>query len=154
VSCCPTPIQAPATRTPTGIAGRGAHALYHGGETFVGLFRFVLLGVALGAILDVLIRPELVADHFGGLLSIPLAAVAGVPLYVCSCAEVPIALSLLRKGFEPSAILTFLLAGPGISVFSLVMLGSILKPRVLLYYATVFLAGSIAIGWVGRWLLS
>jgi uncharacterized membrane protein YraQ (UPF0718 family) len=94
----------------------------------------------------VFVDPVAVAGAFRGALSIPLAALAGVPLYLCSCAEVPVALSLLRKGLEPSAVLTFLLAGPGVSAFSLAMLTSVLRPRAIAVYAAIFLLGSVAFG--------
>jgi hypothetical protein len=67
-------------------------------------------------------------------------------MYVCSCSEIPIALSLVDKGLEPGAVLTFLLAGPGVSAFSLIMLSSFLRLRAIITYAAVFLLGSIAFG--------
>jgi uncharacterized membrane protein YraQ (UPF0718 family) len=129
-------------------------ALYRAGETFVSLLGWVIFGVLLGAFLSTFLEPEVVTRQLGGALSVPLAALAGVPLYICSCAEVPVALSLERKGLEPAAVLTFLLAGPGVSVFSLALLAGLLRLRVLLVYVLVFLTGSIAIGFLWKGTLS
>jgi hypothetical protein len=119
-----------------------------GGRTFSGLFRFVLVGVALGAVLEVFLDPCSVTGYFQGPLAVPVAALVGVPFYVCSCAEVPVALSLLRKGLEEGAILTFLLAGPGVSVFTLVLLWGALRARAIVAYAGAFLVGSVALGYL------
>ena len=92
--------------------------------------------------------------YLSGAWAIPLAAGAGVPLYLCSCAEVPIALALLREGLDSAALLTFLLAGPGVSVFSLALLSSVLRPRLLVAYAVTFLAGSMLVGFFWKGVVS
>jgi len=47
-----------------------------------------------------------------------------------------------------SALVTFLLAGPGISVFSLILVASLLRKRLLILYVSAFLLGSMALGWI------
>jgi uncharacterized membrane protein YraQ (UPF0718 family) len=118
------------------------------GQMFLSLLRYVGAGVILGGILAVALDPRRVAPYLTGELAIPFAALAGVPLYLCSCAEIPVALSLVRKGLDPAAVLTFLLAGPGVSVFSVVLLSSLLRVRAILLYMGVFLTGSVAVGYL------
>lgn len=133
---------------------RLSRALYRAGETFVSLLGWVVFGVLLGALLTTFLEPDVVTRQLGGAISVPLAALAGVPLYICSCAEVPVALSLERKGLEPAAVLAFLLAGPGVSVFTLALLAGFLRLRVLLAYVLVFLTGSTALGLLWKGVLS
>ncbi|MBN1442734.1 MAG: permease [Planctomycetes bacterium] len=136
---------------PRSAASRIGIALHAGGRTFVSLLPYVALGTALGGILSAALDPSTVTRHLSGPLSVPLAALAGTALYLCSCAEVPVAASLVRQGLEPAAVLTFLLAGPGVSLFSLILLSSVLRLRWILVYAAWFLAGSTVIGfiWLG-----
>jgi hypothetical protein len=136
------------------LRDRAFNAFLHAGDTFVSLSRYLAAGVLLGGVLDACLEPSALADRFTGPLAIPVAAAAGVPLYVCSCAEVPIGLALARKGLDPAAVLTFLLAGPGVSAFSLAMLASFLKKRAVLAYAGVFLAGSMGLGFLWKGLFS
>ena len=132
-------------------AGRGerfVRAWFLAGRIFTSLFGYVGAGVLAGALLAAIQSPGAIARTLSGTAAIPLAAVAGVPLYLCSCAEIPVALSLVRRGLSSGAVLTFLLAGPGVSVFSLTLLSSFLRVRLLLVYAGAFLAGSTLIGLV------
>lgn len=148
-SCCGGP-SSPSRRA----ASRLLLTLYHAGETFTSLLRWVLIGVLLGALLGAWLDPRVVARWLDGVWAVPLAALAGVPLYLCSCAEVPVAVSLVRKGLEPAAVLTFLLSGPGVSLFSLAILSSVLRARWLVVYAALFLAGSTAVGLVWKGVVS
>jgi hypothetical protein len=132
---------------PRGI-GRFVLAWLRGGELFIGFARYLAFGIALGAAIDVLVGPAWVARHLTGPAAVPLAAIAGVPLYVCTCSEIPIALPLMAKGMSQAALVTFLLAGPGVSAFSLALLGSIFRARLLLFYAGMFVVGSMALGWL------
>jgi uncharacterized membrane protein YraQ (UPF0718 family) len=123
-------------------------AWLRGGEILMAFSRYVAIGVILGGIISVLINRDWVTQYLTGAAGIPLAALVGVPLYVCTCSEIPVALPLLELGMSKSALVTFLLAGPGISVFSLILVASLLRRRLLILYASVFLLGSMALGWI------
>jgi len=125
-------------------------AWFLGSRLFVTLLPYVASGIVLGGVLGAFLSPSFVARTLTGPWAIPFAALAGVPLYLCSCAEVPVALSLVRNGLEPSAVLTFLIAGPGVSVFSLALLASFLRPRWIVLYAGTFLLGSTIVGFLWR----
>jgi uncharacterized membrane protein YraQ (UPF0718 family) len=47
-----------------------------------------------------------------------------------------------------------LLAGPGVSAFSLILLGSVFRARLLVLYAGTFLVGSMALGWLAGLVLA
>ncbi len=136
-----------ATSETRGMA-RVALAWLRGGEILVGLAPYLVLGVALGAAIATLATPQWVARHLGGPAAVPIAALAGVPLYVCTCAEIPITVPLVAQGMSPAAVVTFLLAGPGVSAFSFVLLASLFRARLLIMYAGMFLAGSMALGYL------
>ncbi len=138
---------------PPPASSRLIRSFYLGGQLGVSLLRYVIPGTLLGGCLAVWLDPGMVARYVSGPLAVPLAALAGVPLYLCSCAEVPVAVSFARSGLEPAAVLTFLLAGPGVSLFTLVLLWSLLRLRMLIAYAAAFVAGSMAIGFLWKALM-
>ena len=129
-------------------AARFALAWLRAGEFFVGLAPYLAAGIVLGAAIAAATTPQWVARHLTGPAAVPFAALAGAPLYICTCAEIPITAPLMAQGMNPAAIVTFLLAGPGVSLFSFVLLASLFRVRLLLFYAGMFLAGSIALGFL------
>ena len=58
----------------------------------------------------------------GGLLSMAVMFVVGIPLYVCATSSTPLAAALILKGVSPGAALVFLLAGPATNMASLAVL--------------------------------
>ncbi|MBN1418290.1 MAG: permease, partial [Planctomycetes bacterium] len=135
-----------------GAAPAGARrfllAWLRGGEILIGFARYIAIGIAIGAAIGVLVRPEWVGRWFAGAVGVPAAALLGVPLYLCTCSEIPVSLPLLAKGMSKAALIAFLLAGPGVSVFSLVLIGSLFGKRLIVLYAGGFLIGSMLLGWI------
>lgn len=121
-------------------------AWLRGGEILIGFAKYLGIGIVLGAGIAVLVRPEWIVRSLSGAIGIPVAALVGVPLYICTCSEIPVALPLVAKGMSKAALVTFLLAGPGTSVFSLIMIASLFGKRLLIFYAGGFLAGSMILG--------
>jgi copper chaperone CopZ len=66
-----------------------------------------------------------------------------VPMYVCSTGSIPIAAALIMKGLSPGAALVLLIAGPGVSVASLLVVGKSLGKKQLLFYLGSIIFGSI-----------
>ena len=78
--------------------------------------------------------------------SVVVAALLAVPMYVCTCSDVPMVSALITKGMGGGAALAFLLGGPGLSIPSLTMLSGVFKKRLLLVYAAVSLVGCVVAG--------
>ena len=97
------------------------------------------LGIAVAALITVLIPDDLMARHLGGGIgSMLLMLVAGIPMYICATASTPIAAALILKGASPGAALVFLLAGPATNVAALMVLVRILgKKGVVVYLASI-----------------
>ncbi|MFP3984064.1 MAG: SO_0444 family Cu/Zn efflux transporter [Desulfurivibrionaceae bacterium] len=97
------------------------------------------IGVIIGGIITSLIPEDLIKSYLGGgIKSMLLMLLAGVPLYICATASTPIAAALILKGVSPGAALVFLLAGPATNVTSLsVLLGVIGKRGTVLYLSTI-----------------
>ena len=74
----------------------------------------------------------------GGILSILLLMAAGVPIYVCATASVPIAAGFIHMGASPGAALAFLIAGSATNPATFTTVWKVLGRRTaLLYLLTV-----------------
>jgi uncharacterized membrane protein YraQ (UPF0718 family) len=127
---------------------RLGRALTYSLASFAGLARYILLAGVIAGTIKVLLPAEVVAGWLGGSTvdSVVLAALVAVPMYVCTCSDVPMVNAFVEKGMGGGAALAFLLGGPGLSIPSLVMLSGVFKKRLLLVYAAVSLVGCIVAG--------
>jgi hypothetical protein len=98
------------------------------------------IGIILAGIITTLIPDELISSYLGGgILSMLLMLVIGIPLYICATASTPVAAAFMLKGVSPGTALVFLLVGPATNVTSLSVLVGLLGKR-----ATSLYLGSIA----------
>lgn len=110
------------------------HALSVSAATFWNILGdmapFLLLGFAAAGLLHILMPASKVEAHLGGrgLLPVIKAALIGVPLPLCSCGVIPVALSLRRHGASRGATLAFLLSTPQTGVDSFLATFSLLGP--------------------------
>jgi hypothetical protein len=82
----------------------------------------------------------------GGLSSMLVMLVVGVPLYICATASTPIAAALIMKGVSPGAALVFLLVGPATNITSLSVLIGILGKKSTLMYLFILSACAVLFG--------
>jgi len=89
---------------------------------------YLLFGFAMAGLLSVLISAEIVERHLGGRGIVPVlkAALFGVPLPLCSCGVIPVAMSLRRHGATRGATTSFLLSTPQTGVDSIMVTFSLL----------------------------
>ena len=97
------------------------------------------IGVFIAALITVLVPDEVMATFLGGgLSSMMVMLVVGIPLYICATASTPVAAALILKGVSPGAALVFLLVGPATNITSLsVLIGILGKKSTLLYLASL-----------------
>lgn len=112
------------------------------------IWRWLVFGIAVSALLTLLVPAGALADAAAGsaALAFFLVLAASVPLYVCATASVPIAAALVHAGLPTGAALVFLMAGPATNVATLgaVYRGFGLRP--LLTYLGTIITGSVVLG--------
>ncbi len=91
---------------------------------------YLLFGFFAAAISVMIVRPDFIERHFGlnRKFSIMKAILLGVPLPLCSCSVIPVAVSLRRYGASRGATIAFLIATPQTGVDSIVVTYSLLGP--------------------------
>lgn len=91
---------------------------------------YLLFGFFVAGLLSVFISQSLVEKHLGGKGMWPLlkASIFGVPLPLCSCSVIPVAMSLHKHGASKGASISFLLSTPQTGVDSIFVTLSLLGP--------------------------
>jgi uncharacterized membrane protein YraQ (UPF0718 family) len=93
------------------------------------------VGLLLAGVISTLIPQELMTRYLGGgLHSMLIMLLVGIPMYICATASTPVAAALILKGVSPGAALVFLLVGPATNVTSLSVLFGILGKRATAIY--------------------
>ena len=118
------------------------------------IFPWLLAALALGAGLHGFVPEGFFENLFAGRASwsVPLAALAGLPLYVSANATIPLLEAFVAKGVPLGTALAFLLSAVGVSFPELVLLRGVMTVRLLVIFAGVVLVGTTLIGWLFNWL--
>jgi len=108
---------------------------------FISLLVQILPFLLLGALISSLIQVFVPARKFNSIFkntnpkSMLVALFAGILFPVCDCAMVPIATSIVKKGYSAPVAITFLLASPAVN--PIVILSTVYafpnQPRVVIY---------------------
>ena len=103
-------------------------------------------GLAVSALVTVLIPDGFFAEAFGGRdwLAMPAMALVGLPMYVCSTASIPIAASLMLKGVSPGA--AFVMVGPAMNAVSVTTVAALIGRRATAAYVATIVVGAILCG--------
>lgn len=115
---------------------------------------YLLLGFAVAGLLHVLIPAAWVVRHLGGRGWKPAvkAALAGVPLPLCSCSVIPVAATLRAQGAGRGAVAAFLMSTPQTGVDSIAVTYGLLGPVLAVVRPVVaFVSGALCGGVVDRW---
>ena len=114
--------------------------------------KYLLVALVLQVLLKRYVPTEWVESILGGgqTWSVVLSAVIGVPLYVNGISAVPVLQGLLRMGMDPGAVLAFLVAGPVMTVPSVVAVMALVRRQALYVYVSVGLLGAVFMGYAYR----
>ncbi|MCD6336626.1 MAG: permease [Candidatus Marinimicrobia bacterium] len=105
------------------------------------VWKWVFIGVGLGALLHGFVPEEFIAKNLGSgqWWSVPGAVLLGIPLYSNASGMIPIAESLLTKGLPVGTTLAFMKSTVAASFPEFVILKQVMKPRLLLIFFVMLL---------------
>lgn len=104
------------------------------------LVPYFLGGLAVASALQAFLSPDFFQRHLqAGWLAYVAAAGAGIPLYVCEGAEVPLTASLLKLGLGSGPAFTFLLASVGTCLPTIAMAPRLIGISATVLYVTAWL---------------
>jgi len=107
----------------------------------------LLVGLLVAAVIGALVPEGRLGEVLGtGLVAMLVMMAAGIPVYVCSTASIPIAASLILKGISPGAALAFLMTGPATNAATIVTVWKTMGRRVAIIYLSTVAVMAIASG--------
>ena len=117
--------------------------------TFKKVFPYILVGVAIGAVIHNWIPETWIQTVLGSRnpFGVVLATVVGVPMYADIFGTIPVAEALLAKGAQLGTVLSFMMAVTTLSLPSLIMLRKAVKPRLLAVFVGICVLGIILVGY-------
>ena len=135
---------------PSGLLPRLRDAAETSGFILRKIAPWLLIALSLGAALHGFVPEGFFTRLFAdtGSWTVPLASLAGLPLYLSANATVPLLDAFVTKGVPLGTALAFLLSAVGVSFPELVMLRSVMKVRLLVTFSLVVLVGTTLIGWL------
>lgn len=119
-------------------------------STFKKVFPYILLGVAIGAVIHNWIPEQWIETILGSHnpLGVVLATLVGVPMYADIFGTIPVAEALLAKGAQLGTILSFMMAVTTLSLPSMIMLKKAVKPKLLGTFIVICTVGIIIVGYL------
>lgn len=114
------------------------------------VFVFIIVGVALGALMHGYVPNDLLVEYAGpdNFLAVPLAVMIGIPLYSNAAGTIPIVSVLIDKGVSVGTALAFMMAVTALSLPEFIILRKVLKPKLIILYALVVGAGIVFTGYL------
>lgn len=128
------------------IKSRIKDALFYTKDLFKKIWLFVLLGVGVGAFLHGYVPQEFFMKYMSdsNLFTVPLAVIAGIPLYADATTIIPIAQVLIQKGAAVGTVLAFMMAVVGLSLPEMIILSRVMKKELIIRYVIfMFIAFTI-----------
>ena len=118
-------------------------------ETFRKVFPYILVGVAIGALIHNWIPEGWIQTVLGSRnpFGVILATLIGVPMYADIFGTIPVAEALLSKGALLGTILSFMMAVTTLSLPSLIMLKKAIKPKLMGVFVAICVAGIVIVGY-------
>lgn len=111
---------------------------------------YVIIGVGLGALMHGYAPNDLLVKYAGpnNFFAVPLAVLIGIPLYSNAAGTIPIVSVLIGKGMAMGTALAFMMAVTALSLPEFIILKKVLKPKLIVVYASVVGLGIIFTGYL------
>ncbi|MCC4768855.1 SO_0444 family Cu/Zn efflux transporter [Methanosarcina sp. DH2] len=115
--------------------------------------KWMLIGILFAGIISYAVPETLIQEYLGGGIgSMLVMLVVGIPLYICATASTPLAASLVAKGMSPGTAFVFLLAGPATNAATITMVARFLGKRSAALYLGVISICALGAGILLDWL--
>ena len=134
----------------TSFAGRHQFAWAEVKDILTRLWKWVLVGVGVGALFHGYVPESWVIEHLGGKdnwLAVPGAVLLGVPLYSNATGVIPVAEAMLGKGVAIGTTLAFMMSIAALSLPEMIILRKVIRWPALALYASVLAIAFTLVGW-------
>jgi uncharacterized membrane protein YraQ (UPF0718 family) len=113
------------------------------------LWIYFIVGLLAVAILQAIVPPQVIGKYLrGGFTAYLMAAIVGIPMYVCEGAEVPLTYGLIKAGVGMGPAFTFMLGAVGTCIPTIAMAPRVIGRTATYVYVGVWLLLAISGGWL------
>ncbi len=129
--------------------GRHRYALAEVKEIVGRIWKWVLLGIGVGALFHGFVPEAWVSEHLGGdaWYTVPAAVGLGIPLYSNATGVIPVAEAMLTKGVAVGTTLALMMSVAALSVPEMLILRKVIKWQALALFAGVLAIAFTLVGW-------
>ncbi len=132
------------------LKGRMAYGWSQVREILGRVWLYVLLGIGVGAGLHGYVPADFFLRHAGpdNPFAVPLAVLAGIPLYSNAAGMIPIVEALLGKGLPVGTVLALMMSITALSAPEMMILRKVLKLPMLVFFAAYLAVAFMVVGYL------
>jgi hypothetical protein len=133
----------------TSFIGRHRFALTEVREIVGRIWKWVLIGIAVGALFHGFVPAGWVSEYLGGdkWYTVPAAVVLGIPLYSNATGVIPVAEAMLGKGVAVGTTLALMMSVAALSLPEMLILRKVIQWQALALFAAVLAIAFTLVGW-------
>ena len=133
----------------TSLKGRHQYAMAEVREIVGRIWKWVFLGIGVGALFHGYVPEEWVARHLasGSWYDVPAAVLLGIPLYSNATGIIPVAEAMLGKGVAIGTTLALMMSVAALSLPEMLILRKVIKWQALGLFACVLAIAFVLVGW-------
>lgn len=126
------------------------HGIHHVREIVGKVWPYIVIGVALGALIHGYVPEDFMASIMGKDVwwAVPAAVILGVPMYTNAAGVIPVVQALLAKGAALGTVLSFMMSVIALSAPEMIILRKVLKPRLIFTFAGIVTTGILLVGYL------
>ncbi len=131
------------------FVGRHRYAVAEVKEIVGRIWKWVLLGIGVGAMFHGFVPEAWVSEHLGGDVwyTVPAAVGLGIPLYSNATGVIPVAEAMLSKGVAVGTTLALMMSVAALSLPEMLILRKVIKWQALALFACVLATAFTLVGW-------
>ncbi|QMU12160.1 permease (plasmid) [Mammaliicoccus lentus] len=109
---------------------------------------YLFIGVSIGAFIYGFIPEEFITKYASGdgFISVLIASVIGIPMYIRPETVLPIAEALVSKGMSLGTVVALIIGGAGASIPEVVLLSKLFKKKFVISFVIAILVVAVATG--------
>jgi len=133
----------------TSLRGRNSYALAEVKEIVGRVWKWVLIGIGVGALFHGFVPESWVSEHLasGNWYDVPTAVLLGIPLYSNATGIIPVAEAMLTKGVAIGTTLALMMSVAALSLPELLILRKVIKWQALALFVAVLAVSFVLVGW-------
>jgi uncharacterized membrane protein YraQ (UPF0718 family) len=131
------------------LAGRHHYAIAEVKEIVGRIWKWVILGIGVGALFHGFVPETWVSEHLGGddWFTVPAAVLMGIPLYSNATGVIPVAEAMLVKGVAVGTTLALMMSVAALSLPEMLILRKVIKWQALALFAGILAIAFTIVGW-------